>query len=102
LLKELLKIIKEFGKLTKMGNQERREYFRERVGEKRRAKISFGSEEEINRIKTDQRFKINERNALGVKSSEGWVNNLNIGNIMHLVALDFDDMHLSFLKENLK
>ena len=84
-----------------MTRHERTKYFIERVGAKRRAKISFGSEEEIERIKNDQTFKLNERNALGVKSSEGWVYNLNIGNIMHLQPLDFDEMHVSFLPENI-
>ena len=68
----------------------------------KRAKISFGSEDEIERLKANQKYQLNERNTLGVKSSEGWIYNLNIGNIMHLTPLSFDDIHLSFIEDSLK
>jgi len=32
---------------------------------------------------------------LGVKSSDDWINNFNIGNIMHLSPLNFDDLNRS-------
>ena len=67
----------------------------------KRAKISFGSEDEIERLKSKRKYQLNERNTLGIKSSEGWINSLNIGNIMHLTPLGFDDIHLSFTKDNL-
>jgi len=35
-------------------------------------------------IEKDQRFKLNVRNTLGVKNSQDWIFNLNIGNVMHL------------------
>jgi hypothetical protein len=102
LLSECNRIIKEFQTIISMTADHRKLYFDERVGAKRRAKISFDNEEEIDKIKEDQSFKVNERNALGVKSSEGWVYNLNIGNIMHLTPLDFDDMHLACMPESIK
>lgn len=102
LLKEWNRIVKEFQIITSMNAEHRQQYFNERVGAKRRAKISFSNEDEINKIKSDQSYKVNERNALGVKSSEGWVYNLNIGNIMHLMPLDYDDMHLALLPETIK
>ena len=67
----------------------------------KRAKISFGSEDEIERLKSKRKYQLNERNTLGIKSSEGWINSLNIGNIMHLTPLGFDDIHLSFTQDNL-
>lgn len=102
LLNEANRIIREFIKIIEMEKGERLKYFSDRVGAKRKAKISFNSEEEISKLKQDKSYKVNERNALGVKSSEGWIYNLNIGNIMHLAPMDFDEMHLSFLPENLK
>ncbi|CAI2382596.1 unnamed protein product [Moneuplotes crassus] len=100
MLQEVTKIIKEFSKIIEMSKEKRLAYFTDRVGAKRKAKISFTSEEDINKIKADKTFKINERNLLGVKSPQGWIYNLNIGNIMHLQPVDFDQMHLSFKPEN--
>jgi len=50
-------------------------------------KISFETEDEIDRLRHDQAFKLNIRNALGVMSSEDWIFNLYIGNVMHLSPL---------------
>lgn len=79
----------------------RNTYFQERVGAKKRAKVSFDSEDEIERIKNDDKYKQAQRNTLGVKTSESWITSLNIGNIMHLSPMDFDDMHIAFLPNNL-
>lgn len=102
MLKVVNKLIKEFQAIVLMSKADRSRFFEERVGAKKRAKISFGSENEINRLKASQKYKLNERNTLGVKASEGWIHNLNIGNIMHLNPINFDDMHISFLGESLK
>ena len=101
LLNAIWKIIKEFTKIVNMDKFSRHVYFWERVGAKKRAKISFDSEEEIDRIKNNQKYKQRQRNTLGVKNSESWITTLNIGNIMHLAPMDFDDMHWSLLPKNI-
>jgi len=78
-----------------MSHQERQSYFRERLGLKKRLHVSFGSEEEIERLTKDTKFKLNVRSVLGVKSTEDWIFNFNIGNIMHLNPLNFDDLNRS-------
>lgn len=55
--------------------------FRDR---RKRLKISFTTLKELVNIEKDQRFKLNVRNTLGVKNSQDWIFNLNIGNVMHL------------------
>ena len=35
-------------------------------------------------IEKDPRLKLNVRNTLGIKNSQDWIYNLNIGNVMHL------------------
>lgn len=50
-------------------------------------KLRFETEEEVDRLRKDQNFKLNVRNSLGVKSSEDWIFNLYIGNVMHLNPL---------------
>jgi hypothetical protein len=42
----------------------------------------------------NEELKISARNVLGVKKSNDWVNYLNIGNIMYLSSLNFDDLDL--------
>ena len=37
---------------------------------------------------------------LGLQSSDDWIFNLNIGNVMLLSPLTFDDLQLSFLLDN--
>ena len=50
-------------------------------------KVSFETEDEIDRLRNDQTYKLNIRNTLGIKSSEDWILNLFIGNVMHLTPL---------------
>jgi hypothetical protein len=101
MLNSIAKIVKEFVKIIQMDRGARKAHFDERVGAKKRAKISFDSEEEIERIKNDNKFKQGQRNTLGVKTSESWIATLNIGNIMHLSPMDFDDMHIALLPDSL-
>lgn len=49
--------------------------------------IYFENEEEIDILRNDQTYKLNIRNTLGIKSSEDWIFNLYIGNVMHLAPL---------------
>jgi hypothetical protein len=42
----------------------------------------------------EKKFKISSRNSLGIKNSgeDDWINSFNIGNIMHLQAIGFDEL----------
>jgi hypothetical protein len=42
----------------------------------------------------NEELKISARNVLGVKKNDDWVNYLNIGNIMYLSSLEFNDLNL--------
>ena len=42
----------------------------------------------------NEELKISTRNVLGVKKNNDWINFLNIGNIMYLSAITFDDLDL--------
>ena len=76
-----------------MEEEERKAFFKERVGLKKKLRISFHSEEEIERIAATEHLKINVRGMLGVRSQDDWIFNFNIGNIMHLSPLNFDDLN---------
>ena len=53
----------------------------------------FGTVQEITTLKTNKRFKINVRNALGVKDHNNWIYNLNIGNVMNLTPMNSDELN---------
>ena len=55
--------------------------------------ISFHNLEEIDALKKNERFKMNLRNVLGIKHSDDWIFNLNIGNVMHLSPMNLDELH---------
>ena len=76
-----------------MKNEKRHNYLQQRLGEKKRLKISFTSQEEIERMKTDSQYKLNVRSALGIKNQDDWIFNLNIGNVMHMSPIGFDDLY---------
>ena len=54
--------------------------------------VSFSDEEEIENIVKSDAFKINTRSVLGVKNNNDWIYGLNIGNIMHLTPLLFNEL----------
>lgn len=45
---------------------------------------NFKSQKEIDKLKKDEKFKYISRNILGVRKHDDWINNLEIGNVMHL------------------
>ena len=92
-LKEMLKQIEEFNKIKDMKTDKRNEYLCQRLGEKKRLKISFSDKDEIERLKIDNQYKLNVRSALGIKNPDDWIFNLNIGNVMHMNPIGFDDLH---------
>jgi hypothetical protein len=59
---------------------------------KKRLRISFGSEEEIERLRKNTKFKLNVRNNLGVRHQDDWIFNLNIGNVMHLSSMNLEEL----------
>lgn len=44
-------------------------------------------------MRSSSEFKINIRNKLGVKSEDDWILNLNIGNVMNMTPLKFDELN---------
>ena len=53
----------------------------------------FATVQDITTLKTNKRFKINVRNALGVKDHNNWIYNLNIGNVMNLTPMNSDELN---------
>jgi hypothetical protein len=52
------------------------------------------TENNIEEFRNKKYFKSTSRNILGVKKQDDWINYLNIGNIMFITALIFDDLDL--------
>lgn len=94
-LKEMIRQVEDFNKVREMKTEKRIDYLQQRLGEKKRLKISFSDKEEIERMKVDNQFKLNVRSALGIKNPDDWIFNLNIGNVMHMSPIGFDDLHSS-------
>jgi hypothetical protein len=92
-LSEMLRQVDEFNKIRVMKTEKRLDYLQQRLGEKKRLKISFSDKDEIDRMKVDNQFKLNVRSALGIKNPDDWIFNLNIGNVMHMSPIGFDDLH---------
>ena len=65
------------------------------MAEKKKLKISFQTFEEMNKLQIEQKYKITARSALGVKNfgPDDWIFSFNIGNIMHLQTLGFDELN---------
>lgn len=74
--------------------------FKDRQGAKKKLRISFEDDSEIEKLKSESKFKLSVRNKLGLKSNDDWIYNLNIGNVMLLAPLSFDDLHCSFILDN--
>jgi len=50
------------------------------------------SEDEIKMFRKKSNYKILQRNILGLKKVEDWINEINIGNIMHISPVYIDDL----------
>jgi hypothetical protein len=61
--------------------------------QKRKLKISFHNEDEINELKSNSSYKMSVRNVLGLRHSEDWIFNLNIGNVMHLSLMGAEELN---------
>lgn len=56
-------------------------------------RLSFNSEHSIDDLKSNQQFKMNVRNALGLRHTDDWIFNLNIGNVMHLSLMGAEELN---------
>ena len=92
-LQEIIRQVEDFNKVRQLKTDKRMEYLQQRLGEKKRLKISFSDKEEIERMQSDNQYKLNVRSALGIKNPDDWIFNLNIGNVMHMSPIGFDDLH---------
>ena len=99
-LSEIVKQIKAFKSISNKSMRQISLLFKDKPGALKKLKISFDDETEIDRLKDENSYKLNARNKLGLKSNEDWIYNLNIGNVMLLSPLSFDDLHCSFILDN--
>jgi hypothetical protein len=77
-----------------MTSWRRQEYFRNRIAKKKEMRISFHTFDELESLRNEKKFKIHFRSALGVQTlEEEWVQSFNIGNLMHLQPVSFDDFN---------
>jgi len=86
LVHELITIQSDFSRISELSFKERRDYFQDRMAEKKHLKISFQTFEEMNKLQMEEKFKIKARSNLGLKNygADDWIFSFNIGNIMHL------------------
>ncbi len=56
-------------------------------------KISFHTEDEIDQLKSNPTYKMSVRNSLGLRHSDDWIFNLNIGNVMHLSLMGTEELN---------
>lgn len=89
-LKELWKQISEFKSFYYNENGDNSLF--NSKSKRKKLWISFSDEEEIENIVKSEAFKINTRSVLGVKNNNDWIYGLNIGNIMHLTPLLFNEL----------
>lgn len=62
------------------------------IGERDKLNISFHNLKEVEQIQQQKNFKISVRNNLGIKQTDDWIFNLNIGNVMHLSLMSSDEL----------
>jgi len=99
ILSELASKVKQFEKISHQKAHEREMNLLEKYGDdeyaeqKRKLKISFHSEEEINDLKHNLAYKMSVRNVLGLRHSDDWIFNLNIGNVMHLSLMGAEELN---------
>lgn len=58
IVSELIVIQRDFLAISELSSEQRREYFQDRMAEKKRLKISFQTFEEMNKLQNEQRYKI--------------------------------------------
>ena len=86
-----------------MTSKERQEHFKDRMAEKKKLRISFQTFDELCTLQNEKRFKISSRSTLGLKpnSDDDWIQTFNIGNIMHLQAVGFDEFNAGTVSKGL-
>lgn len=93
ILKEICEQIKDFNQVRFKPADTLEDYLIKRAATRKKLKLSFGSIEDIEKLKSSTDFKINIRNKLGVKNEDDWILNLNIGNVMNMTPLKFDELN---------
>ena len=99
ILSELASKVKQFERVAHQKAHEREQALMDKYGaeecveQKRKLRISFHSEEEINDLKHDLTYKMSVRNVLGLRHSDDWIFNLNIGNVMHLSLMGAEELN---------
>ena len=99
ILSELVSKVSQFEKIACLSERERDRAIAEKYGEsefveqKRKLRISFHSEKEIDDMKLNREFKMSVRNGLGLRHSDDWIFNLNIGNVMHLSLMGAEELN---------
>ena len=62
------------------------------MAERDKLNISFRNIKDIEAVQASKKFKISVRNNLGVRQTDDWIYNLNIGNVMHLSLMGTDEL----------
>ena len=99
-LQEACNQIKDFNNIWFKTTESLAEYFKNREATKKKLKISFSSLDEIEKLKQKDEFKLAIWNQLGVKCEEDWILNLNIGNVMSMNILNFDEINNQLVADN--
>lgn len=78
--------------MSELNSKKRISYNKDTI-KKKQLKLSFNTFEELNELLIPNKFKITLRNTLGMRNEVEWINTFNIGNIMHLAPLTFDELN---------
>lgn len=87
IITEICRQINEFRSVCHLSQDEIQDTLAGSISQLNMLKLRFESEIEVEEIRTNQTYKLNERNSIGLKTSEDWIYNLYIGNVMHLAPL---------------
>lgn len=98
-LHEICKQIKEFKSYYILSIQKQNDISERNHDTRKKLCVSFSDDDEIQDLISDQTYKINTRNLLGVKNNNDWIFGLNIGNVMHLSPLKFDEVRNDLMEE---
>lgn len=87
IITEICRQINEFRSVCHLNSDQVQKALAGNISQLNLLKIRFESEIDVEEIRTSQNYKLNERNSIGLKTSEDWIYNLYIGNVMHLAPL---------------
>ena len=95
-IKEVQKVVEHlFYKLTGGGAKNKNPLYYQNLREEEIYRNNnLIKDEDIEKMTENEELKISLRNVLGMKKSDDWINYLNIGNIMYLSALNYEDLDI--------